>query len=368
MPLPCALAALPSRRSRRPRESSSRSVPPAPTPTPSTPALPSSSPAANAPSANAAAAPLKCRRLVPYATRRTTPVQLSLPPPPLTPTPTTPALPSSSRRPMPKPSANAKRGGFRRPSSMPLPSCPFARWPLTVAQVTFASSRPAPSSRPPIAPIADAVHPSPSRRAPSAADADDVCPRKRGAASAAPLECRCLVSLAGYRRADHVDLDSPSPALCRQLCSRRRPPQRLVAWDPRGRGRGDDHAVVRARRARAAANRKELCKRKEGRLPPPLLNAVALCPSRLPSRRSRRPRESSSRSVPTALTPTPSNSAPPVALPPLPMPTTSAQTKEGRLPPLLNAVAWCAFARWPPYRRAGNVDLERPALAPCRHL
>ena len=67
--------------------------------------------------------------------------------------------------------------------------------------------------------------------------------------------------------------------------------------------------------------------------------------------------------------PTPSTSAPPVVLPPPPMPTTSAHAREGRLsPPLLNAVAWCAFARCPPYRRAGNVDLERPALAPFRHL
>ena len=40
---------------------------------------------------------------------------------------------------------------------------------------------------------ADAVHLSPSGRAPSAANAYDVCPRKRGAAFAAPLKSRRLV-------------------------------------------------------------------------------------------------------------------------------------------------------------------------------
>ena len=84
---------------------------------------------------------------------------------------------------------------------------------------------------------------------------------KRGAASAAPLECRCLVRLAGYRRADHIDLESPAPALCRQLCSRRRPPQRLVTGYARGCRRRNDHAPVRARRACAATDGEEVLAR-----------------------------------------------------------------------------------------------------------
>ena len=66
---------------------------------------------------------------------------------------------------------------------------------------------------------------------------------------------------------------------------------------------------------------------REGRLPPPLSNPAALCPSRLPSRRSRTPRGSSSHSVPKAPTRTPTTPAPPVAIAPPPLPKPSANAK-----------------------------------------
>ena len=83
---------------------------------------------------------------------------------------------------------------------------------------------------------------------------------RRGAASDAPLEFRCLVrsyAPAGCRRATHVDLEGAPSALRRHLCSRRRPP-------------------IGARRPRPAADAEAVCKREEGRLPTPLLNSVAL--------------------------------------------------------------------------------------------
>ena len=228
-------------------------------------------------------------------------ISSSVPP---TPTPSTSAPPVMlAPLPMPKPSANAKRGGGSRPSSMPSP-CALAvyrhadhvrlKGPApTLCQLLRCRRRP--------------PQPFPSRSLRRRCRRRLPTQERGGFRRPSQIPPPCVP--AGYRRADHIDLESPAPALCRQLCSRRRPPQRLVTGYARGCRRGDDHAVVRTRRARAAAHAEAVCKRKEGRLPPPLLNAVALCVSRLPSRRSHRPRESSSRSVPTALQPTPSTPA-----------------------------------------------------------
>ena len=140
---------------------------------------------------------------------------------------------------------------------------------------------------------ADTVHPGGPRRAP-AADAEAVCKREDGCihrpSSFTLLALAHRSALAGCRRATHVDLEGPAPALRRHLCSRRRPP-------------------IGARRPRPAADAEAVCKREEGRLPPPSgipLPCSLLRASRLPSRNSRRPRRCSFRSTPTSLQPTPS--------------------------------------------------------------
>ena len=149
-----------------------------------------------------------------------------------------------------------------------------------------------------------------TRRARAAANREEVCPRKEGRLAPPLLFCPTWLcacrALAGYRRADDVDLEGPAPALCRQLRCRRRPPQRLVARDARGRRRvmttPSFAPVVLA--------------------PPPI--AKELCPIH----------------------------------------------EEGRLaPPLLSCLTWlCACRALAGYRRADDVDLEGPAAALCRLL
>ena len=206
---------------------------------------------------------------------------------------------------MPKPSANAKRGGFRRPPlecrclvrSYAPAGCRRAthvdlEGPAPAPCRHLCSRRRPPQRRPSPSPRRRCRSRLQTRRGAASADPLDLClpcaplprasqlpsrrltqtsrvqlPLSTSLPTALPADEAVCTPIprhlpylpwraAACRRA--TPLEGAASALRRHLCSRRRPP-------------------IGARRPRPAADAEAVCKREEGRLPPPLLNAATLC-------------------------------------------------------------------------------------------